>query len=222
MTTLPASVSGAPHAVVLDQHAAVERILAAHPGTDRAAAAAGVARVAARWQPEDGDTAVFQELCARHWTATPEARARLLGRLEAALEQISGHLYEMRRSLRRWSDLVGDDLPGVDDVLATFDPAPDLSDQFYRQKIAFIALLNFPRPDLAAMLERGPSWSTDEWAAARIAQHFGPRIPASLADHARRVQHAAQVFVQKFHVPVGTMVDRRGRLAWTSSARSCG
>lgn len=219
MTTLPASVSGAPHAVVLDQHAAVERILAAHPGTDRAAAAAGVARVAARWQPEDGDTAVFQELCARHWTATPEARARLLGRLEAALEQISGHLYEMRRSLRRWSDLVGDDLPGVDDVLATFDPAPDLSDQFYRQKIAFIALLNFPRPDLATMLERGPSWSTDEWAAARIAQHFGPRIPASLADHARRVQHAAQVFVQKFHVPVGTMVDRRGR-RWFEADRA--
>lgn len=219
MTTLPASASGAPHAAVLDQHAAVERILAAHPGTDRAAAADGVARVAARWQPEDGDSAAYVELCARHWAPTPEARARLLARLEAALEQISGHLYEMRRSLRRWSDLVGDDLPGVDDVLATFDPAPDLSDQLYRQKIAFIALLNFPRPDLATMLQGGPAWSTDQWAAARVAQQFGPRIPASLADHARRVQHAAQVFVQRFHVPVGTMVDRRGR-RWFEADRA--
>jgi hypothetical protein len=61
------------------------------------------------------------------------------------------------------------------------------------------------------MLRCGESWSTEEWAAARVAQQFGPRIPASLADHARQVGHRATDFVNRFHIPVGTMVDAKGR-----------
>jgi len=117
----------------------------------------------------------------------------------------------MRRNLRRWSELRGDEFPGVDDLMARFDPAPDLSDQLYRQQLAFVALLNFARPELGEMLAHGHEWSNDRWAEARIAQHFGARIPAELNDLARKVGHAANVFVQEFHVPVGQMVDASGR-----------
>ena len=191
--------------------AAADAIVATHGESVRAAAAAGAARVASRWQASDGDAAAYRAFCAQHFVASTADRARLLARLETALEQIGGHLYEMRRTLRRWSDLAGDEFAGVDEVLAQFDPAPDLSDQLYRQKLGFIALLNLDRPDLKAMLAAGDGWSTDEWAAARIAQQFGPRIPAELADRARRVSHEASHFVATFHVPVGTMVDRAGK-----------
>lgn len=194
-----------------DVAATVQRLVDAHGAACRERAQAGVERAASRWQTSDGDATAFDALCKSHWVPDDAGRQRLLARLETALEQIGGHLYEMRRSLRRWSDLAGDEFPGVDDVLATFDPAPDLSDQMYRQKIAFIALLNFDRPDLAAMLANGESWTVDEWSAARIAQQFGPRIPAELADHARRISHEANTWVSKFHVPVGTMVDAKGR-----------
>jgi hypothetical protein len=191
--------------------AAVDAVLAAHSGADRARVRAGVERVLRRWTAADGDAQDLARFCARHWVDTPADRARLLARIETALEQIGGHLYEMRRSLRRWSDLVGDEFPGVDDALATFDPAPDLTDQLYRQRLAFIALLNMERPTLARMLEEGASWTPEQWAEARVCQQFGPRIPAELSDHARRVSHEAQVFVSRFHVPVGTLVDRQGR-----------
>lgn len=197
---------------------AADAVCAKHPQADRAEVLAGVARAAARWQPTDGDAQAFAAMCAACWVA-PTDRPRLLARLETALEQIGGHLYEMRRTLRRWSDLVGDAMPGVDDTLATFDPAPDLSDQLYRQRLAFIGLLNFDRPDLARMLAEGARWTDDQWAAARICQQFGPRIPAELADHARRVGHEAQSFVAGFHVPVGTMVDRQGR-RWFEADRA--
>ncbi|MFM8785615.1 MAG: hypothetical protein ACKOFI_10830, partial [Phycisphaerales bacterium] len=101
---------------------------------------------------------------------------RLLDRLEESVRQIEGHLYEMRRALRRWNDLVGDELQAFDETVAAFDPAPDLSDQLYKQKIAFIALLNFDRPDLKRMLAEGDRWSIDDWAAARVAQRFGRGI----------------------------------------------
>jgi hypothetical protein len=194
-----------------DRAGAVAAVVARFGETSRAAAESGVVRAAARWQPSDGDAAAFSDFCAKHFAADDAERAALLARLEEALRQIGGHLYEMRRSLRRWNDLVGESVAGFDEVAAAFDPAPDLSDQLYRQKLAFIALLNFDRPDLACMLREGGSWDTDRWAAARVAQQFGPRIPAELADHARRVGHEASNFVARFHVPVGTMVDAKGR-----------
>ena len=148
--------------------------------------------------------------CAERFVADGPDLDRLLARLEGALEQVNGHLYEMHRTLRRHSDLAGDDFPVVDDILATFDPAPDLSDQFYRQRIAFLALLNFDRASLRAMLDEGPKWTSALWAAARVAQSFGPRIPKELSQKARMISHACQQWVAKFHIPVGTLVDAAG------------
>jgi hypothetical protein len=98
----------------------------------------------------------------------------------------------------------------IDDVLAMFDPAPDLSNQFYRQKLAFVALLNLDRPTLAEMLEDGEQWDAAQWAAVRICKTFGPRIPVEVADLARELGHKADTFVSGFHVPVGTLVTADG------------
>jgi hypothetical protein len=181
----------------------VAALVARHGEPQRAVIQAGVVRVAARWSAADGDAAAFEEFCTKHFVADPAERSRLLARLEGALEQISGHLYEMRRTLRRHHDLRGDEFEGVDDLLAQFDPAPDLSEQLYRQKIAHLALLNFARPTLDERLRDGPSWSPEQWAATRVAHQFGPRIPAELSDRARKNAFESGKFVSDFHVPVG-------------------
>ena len=189
---------------------AVDRITGRHGTACRAAAQRGVQQVAARWSVDDGDAEALVTLCETHFVADPQARRQLLDRLEQAMETVSGHLYEIRRDLRWWTDVRTDACPGVDDVLARFDPAPDLSDQLYRQKIGFIALLNFPRSDLAEMLKEGGAWSVDRWAESRLAQSFGPRIPTALSERARRIGHEASVFVSGFHIPV--------RRWWTRAA----
>jgi len=188
-----------------------EALVARHGAAHRQAIDSGVGRVADRWTAADGDAAAFERFCTTHFVADAAERKRLLDRLEMALEQIEGHLYEMRRTLRRHRDLRGDEFPGVDDILATFDPAPDLSEQLYRQKIAHLCLLNFDKPKLDAMLAQGAGWSEDEWVAARVAQSFGPRIPSDLSDRARLVSFAAGSFVSDFHVPVGGVVDANGK-----------
>jgi hypothetical protein len=190
---------------------AVAALVAKHGEAQRAAIRSGVERVAARWSAADGDAAAFESFCTRYFVADPAERTRLLNRVEGALEQITGHLYEMRRTLRRHHDLRGDEFDGVDDILAQFDPSPDLSEQLYRQKLAHLALLNFARPKLDDMLHDGPSWSVDQWVAARVAHQFGPRIPAELSDRARKNSFEAGKFVADFHVPVGGMVDANGK-----------
>ena len=197
---------------------ATAALQADHGDAHRAAIEAGVRRVSERWSDKDGDAKAFEEFCTKHFVSDPAQRVRLLARLEKALEQIDGHLYEMRRTLRRHHDLRGDEFPGVDDILAQFDPSPDLTEQLYKQKIAHLCLLNFPRPTLATMLAAGAAWDDAGWAATRVAQHFGPRIPVDLADRARRTSFESGKFVSHFHVPVGGMVDANGK-RWFESDR---
>ena len=162
---------------------------------------------------------IRDSFCLEHFAGTPEDHRRLVDRLETALEQIRGHLYEMRRNLRRWSDLVGDSLPATDALLATFDPAPDLVEQTYAQKIAFVALLNLERSTLDRMLELGGDWDTDRWAETRLVGSFGPRIPKSVADLGRELHFKSHHWVSNFHVPVGTLVDTDGR-RWFEADRA--
>jgi hypothetical protein len=194
----------------------IEETIKSLGGCERASE--GVHRVANRWQDSDGDSDEFKTFCEEHFVTTDEDRTRLLDRYESAMGSLGGHLYEIRRHLRRWTDLRGDEMPEVDNAMAMFDPCPDLSDQLYKQKIAFIALLNFSRPDLETMLKDGENWSTDDWAEARIGKAFGPRIPAEVNDRARELEHKADMFVSEFHVPVGCMIDANGK-SWFDKDR---
>jgi hypothetical protein len=194
----------------------IEETIKSLGGCERASE--GVHRVAKRWKDSDGDGNVFKTFCEESFVTSDEDRSRLLDRFESAMGSLGGHLYEIRRHLRRWTDLRGDEMPQVDNAMAMFDPCPDLSDQFYKQKIAFIALLNFSRPDLATMLQNGENWDTNRWAEARIGRAFGPRIPAEVNDRARELEHEADMFVSEFHVPVGQMVDVNGK-SWFEKDR---
>ncbi len=188
----------------------VEELTVAHGASERTRIERGVAQVAEAWRGEDGSAQEMAAFCRERFVAEGAQLTRLLDRLEGALEQITGHLYEMRRTLRRHSDLAGDEFAGIDDMLATFDPAPDLSEQMYRQKLAFVALLNFPREALDAMLAHGAQWNDETWAGVRTAQNFTARLPKELADESRRVSHACNQWVATLHIPVGTLVDSTG------------
>lgn len=185
-----------------------------HGEVERSRIARGVRAVARRWTAAEGDAESLRRFAIDHFTPATALPA-LRDRLELGVSWIVGHLYEARRHLRRFTDLRGDRIAAVDDALATFDPAPDLTDQWYRQRLAFIVLLNLERPDLEAMLSEGSSWSVERWSEVRIAQTFGPRIPAALNERARLVGHAANRWVSEFHIPVGTLVDERGARPFT-------
>lgn len=206
-------------AAAVDAAAAISALIAMHGEPHRARIERGVRQCARRWTAADGDQQAFEAFCRASFIADPAKLPALLDRLEAAMEWIGGHLYEMRRNLRRWSDIAGEEFPGVDDMLATFDPAPDLSEQLYRQRLAFVALLNLDRADLRTMLSHGAAWSTDDWAAVRIAQQFGARIPSSLNDRARDVAHRCSRWVSGFHIPVGRLVDSTGS-RWYGAERA--
>ena len=196
---------------VLPVDQAINSLIEAHGPSCADRISQGVQRVARPWTEADGNDDEFIQFCKEYFVSDVDELTRLRDRFETCLEQVGGHLYEMRRYLRRWSDLRGDEFAGVDDIMATFDPAPDLPEQLYKQKLAFIALLNFDRPHLGQLLEEGEHWTDEQWTDARISLAFGPRVPAEINDLARKVRHEARAWVSDFHIPVGSMVDASGK-----------
>ena len=197
----------------------IAQLREAHPDAELDTIKQGVAAVARFWRPEDGDADAFRALCLDHFVSDPAEHARLVTRLETALSVVTGHLDEIRRNLRRWSDLQGDEFEGVDDVLALFNPAPDLNEQLFRQKLAFIALLNGAVFSLDQMLESGSAWDDAAWVWARVGRCFGDRVPEAVLRQARETGHAASRWVDTFKVPVDRMVDADGR-TWFEKGRT--
>src|SRR5918999_1780336 len=118
----------------------------------------GVEQVAQRWWAEDGDAEAFAAFCEAHFLADSEALAATFRRMEEILEQIEGHLHEVRRALTAPIDLDAGPLLAVDRLLVELDLSAHVGEDLFRTKTAFLALLNFPVHTLAERLEKGPAW----------------------------------------------------------------
>ncbi len=173
----PPPPSPGPPPTVLDEGALVSALVAAHGEAARARAARGVRQVAAAWRPEDGDARAF---VLASFVADSKELDALLARFSRAFEQIDGHLLEVGRALRSWSELELGPTMDVDQRFAAFEVGAHLTDDLFQSKLAFIALLNFPLPALDEMIANGPTWTRREWAAVRLLRR-PPDLPGQMA-----------------------------------------
>ena len=109
---------------------------AARPRAER-----GVRQVAAFWRKEDGDAATLRAFTDMAFAADPQQLDALLRRFSAALEQIDGHMVEIGRALRSWSELELGPQMDVDQLFAALDVAAHVPEDLFSTKLAFVALL---------------------------------------------------------------------------------
>src|SRR5262245_36070372 len=167
-----------------------DRLIQTHGPEHAERARRGVEQVARRWWPEDGDAGAFASFCAAHFLAAPEALAAAFSRLEQVLEQIDGHLHEVRRELTWPIDVDTGPLTAADRLLADLDLAAHVDEDLFRTGTAFLALLNFPVHTLAERLEEGPRWDRETWARSRLMDRFAARTPAAVQQEITRVSTA--------------------------------
>lgn len=193
------------------QDEVIAALTAAHGSSIRDRAAEGVAQVAAAWRKTDGTAQDFSAFVRERFVADESTRRTLLDHVEDMWFHLNGHLAEMRRMFTRYRDVELYSDPGIDDLLAEFTPAPDLSEELYRSKLAFVVLLNFPRRTLARKLAEGTDWSLEQWAGARAGDAVPRRLPRSVNDMGRAAGKKANDFINAFHVPVGCVVNAQGQ-----------
>ena len=199
--------------------ATVERVLAAHGRLWAERAGAGVRRVAERWWREDGDEKAFSDFCVENFLVDPLALQRVFERLEATLEQVDGHVHEVRRVVTTPLDLDTGPLTPLDRDFGDFDLSPQVDEDLYRSKVAFVALLNFPVHTLADRLALGPHWRRDDWARSAMMDRFAERVPASVAQGMSSAFTAAEAYIAGYNIRLDRLVDAAGHRPFPEGLR---
>jgi hypothetical protein len=178
---------------------------AARPRIER-----GVDQVAARWRKSDGDDAAFVKFMEDQFVADPAQLDTLLGRFEYALEQLDGHLLEVNRELSRWTVLDLGPMIELDKLLGAYDAGAHKSEDLFESKVAFVALANFPLFTLSETLEKGPSWSRQQWAEARLTRRFDRRVPAEVQQGIAQASADAELYIAEYNVWMHHLLGANG------------
>ncbi|HKD12851.1 MAG TPA: hypothetical protein VKE50_12285 [Thermoanaerobaculia bacterium] len=178
----------------------LERELADTYSEGREAIARGLAQAASLWRSQDGDAAEFEEMVRTHFAGEPEAREALFSRMEFVLESLDGHMLEISRDLRRQSDLDLGTIFSFDEILAGYDPAAHVADDFFANRLAFAVLLNFPVTTLEERLREGPHWTRRQWAETRLAERFSRRIPAEVHLAIGKASAEAEQYIASYNI----------------------
>jgi hypothetical protein len=205
------AMAGAP---LVAQPAGMEKLenelVARYGEAQRARVARGLKQVAEFWRAEDGDADAFAEFVRRNFAGDQATLDTVFARYEGLLEQLDGHLVEIIRSFRTQTDLdLGPILP-CDEIFAGYDPSAHSNDDFFRNKLAFVVLLNFPLTTLDERLAHGKQWSRREWAEARLAQRFSKRVPASVSLDISAAVAKADQYIAGYNIWMHHLLDDRG------------
>ncbi len=170
----------------------------------------GIQQVQSFWRSSDGDAKAFEEFVRTNFAGDQESLDELFRRFEFVLEQLDGHMNEISREFRRQTDLdLGAMLP-LDETLAAYDPSAHINDDFFENKTAFIALLNFPLTTLEQRLNEGEKWSRRQWAEARLAQRFSRRIPADVNLQISKAASEADTYIAEYNIWMHHLLDEKG------------
>jgi hypothetical protein len=192
---------------------AIERLVGGHGAGQAGRIRRGVEQVAARWWPEDGDAEELVAFCEAAFVSDEQELERSFRRLEEVMEQVDGHLHEVRRELLLPLDVDrGPEAPvtAVDRLLVHLDLAPHVDEDLFRGRVAFFALLNFPVHGLRERLAESGGWDRAAWARSRMMDRFARRVPAAVAQAVTRAQTAAEEYISAYNIRLDRLLTPRG------------
>ena len=190
----------------------MERELIAKYGEgQRARVERGLKQVASFWRAEDGDAAVFEEFVRTNFAGEQATLDTMFARFQHNMEQLDGHMGEIGREFRQQSDLdLGPILP-FDEMFAGYSPSAHVIDDFFKNKIAFTVLLNFPLTTLEQKVSEGERWTRRQWAETRLAQRFSKRIPASVNLAIAQASSEADRYIAEYNIWMHHLLDEKGQ-----------
>jgi len=181
MSLIPSGASADRVAWLDEANGALEEALVEEYGEEqRERARRGLAQVSDLWFESDGDREAYDAFVMKNFAGDPAPLDEMFRRFERLMEKLGGHMHEINLAFRERSDLDVGRIYPFDEIFASWSPSAHVTDDFFRNKLAFVVLLNFPVTTLEQRLEEGQDWTRHQWAEARLAQRFGRRVPAQV------------------------------------------
>jgi hypothetical protein len=170
----------------------------------------GVRQVADFWRAEDGDAVVFADFVRSNFAGDQAALDVLFHRFETTLEQLSGHMHEINREFRNQSDLDLGPIMPYDETFAGYDPGAHITDDFFQNKLAFAALLNFPVTGLQERLASGEKWTRRQWAETRLVDYFSKRVPADVNLALAQAGSESEQYISQYNIWMHHLLNEKG------------
>lgn len=167
----------------------------------------GVDQTAFLWEEKDGTLKEFEDFCEKNFVGSPELLDLNFKRLETNYEILYGNFAKMTLDLKRPLELDWGEILPLDMVFGQFDPSSHLTEDLFRNKVAFFVLLNFPHYSLAEKAELSQKWSRKDWAYARMGDAFISRVPAHVYQRISQVMTAADTYISEYNICMGKLVD---------------
>ena len=166
----------------------------------------GVEQVAGLWLESDGGPDGFAAFCRENFVASGAPQEALFKKLEFYSEVIGGHFGEMSMDKDQPVDLDWGEISPLDIAMNGFDPAAHVSDDMFKNKTAFISLLNFPVYTLEEKTAQGAGWDRLQWAYARTAGSNTTRLPAAVSQDISTRMAAAGRYISDYNIFMGSIL----------------
>ncbi|MBN2241471.1 MAG: hypothetical protein JW793_02180 [Acidobacteria bacterium] len=188
-----------------------EELIANYGQSQRKRVQRGLKQVATFWRDADGNREELEKFVQGNFAGDRAALDTMFGQYEYLLEQVLGHMVEIVREFRRQTDLDVGPIRPYDEVFAGYDPSAHLIDDFFRNKLAFVVLLNFPLTALEERLAEGEAWTRRQWAETRLAEFFSRRIPADANLAISKAEAEANLYISSYNIWMHHLLDDDGR-----------
>ncbi len=196
-----------------------KEVISSHGDAQSERLVRGMSQVADFWRDEDGGPEVFEAFVLDNFAMDEETLAGMFSRFESILEKINGSIHGMSIEMRRQADLdLGPILP-MDRVFAGYDPGAHIADDLFANKLAFVALLNFPVTSLDERLTEGTKWTREQWAMARLAQRFSRRVPAHVNQTLSEAGAASDEYIADYNIWMHHLLNDRGERLFPEGLR---
>jgi hypothetical protein len=179
----------------------------------------GMKQVAQFWRAEDGDQAAFEDVIRTHFAGDQATLDALFNRMQFVFESFGGHMNEIGRDFRWQSDLDLGPIYPFDEILAAYDPSAHFNDDAFANKLAFVALLNFPITTLEQRLTEGEKWSRRQWAEAALGLYFSKRIPSDVNQAVSKASADASQYVAEYNIWMHHVLDDKGNRLFPAKMR---
>lgn len=199
--------------------AAVDALIEKHGEAYRSRIESGVERAAFQWRDEDGSAEDFVALCVEQFVAEPEEVEILADRFAEYYDKLYGHLGEIGRALSWHTTIETGPIYPIDELFSQYSPYAHVSEDLYKNKIAFASLLNFERHTLDQRLAEGPGWTRQQWRTSRLGDAFRTRIPAAISQANDLLRREAGKYIRDYNIYMHHLLTEDGRRLFPEGMR---
>lgn len=199
--------------------AAVDALIKEYGEQHRSRIESGVARAAFPWREEDGSAQEFVEFCVEQFVAEPAQIEVLADRFAEYYDKLYGHLGEIGRALSWHTTIETGPIYPIDELFSQYSPYAHVSEDLYKNKIAFASLLNFDRHTLDQRLAEGSEWTRQQWRTSRLGDRFRTRIPAEISQANSLLRREAGKYIRDYNIYMHHLLAEDGQRLFPEGMR---